>query len=158
MQADIYRIAKLLRRLFWRQNASAAKAKNATRRGRSTLGDDDSILQSPRLSAEHTPPISSRKSPTQRLPQLSHSAVLTQRTQDWFAAKDELRELPSHGLPDSSTDLMESLPLENINEHLESTVRRIRGPSWGEESRRPIDLENESDEYGEHGTLTTSMV
>ncbi len=118
-------------------------------RGRSTLSDDDSIVELSRVSAEHSPVFSRRR------PQLSQSAVLNKRTQDWSAVKDESREMPSHGLPDLSTYPMGSLPSEKSNEHPGTPVRGIQDTPWGENSRQPVDLENENDGDGrEHGTLT----
>lgn len=93
-QADICRIANLLRQLIWRQNHCALK--NA-RKGRSDLDDDDFVSEVFRLFSEQSPPISSRRRSTQRRTQLSHGPVLDKPTLDRSASWENDEDGGNHG-------------------------------------------------------------
>lgn len=141
-QADVFRIASLLRRLFWRQNDHARK--NAKRPSKSNLSDDDS------MSAAHSPTIPSSQRSTQRRCQVSKP---TQAPQSLSAGKDTLWHAPSDVTSDASTDSTGSSSSDSSDEDSTQDTPLECG------SRRPLDLDDKSkaDEYG-NGHVTQSLV
>ena len=151
-QADICRIAKLLRRMMWRQNQSAAK--NAVRPARSTLDHVDSIPEVSRQSTDHSTRLSSRLRSMQARPQLSHVLARTEPTGNRSAVKDGPWEQPSHGPQYLSAEMMGGLPLEKSNDYLSSTVPRIQDNNLEDNTRQSIIMESEKDEdLGSDDTL-----
>ena len=94
-QADICRIANVLRQFIWRQNVLATK--NA--RSRSKFDDDDIISEVSirSSSSEKSPPISSRRRSTQRRVPLSHGSVSNKPILGWSAERENDDDGGNHG-------------------------------------------------------------